>query len=73
MYDIIIKNGTIIDGSGKPMYRADIGIQEGVITHIGDLKNEYTEIEIDATKRYTPVLLSIIIRILIGEFFLIQH
>lgn len=60
MYDIIIKNGTIIDGSGKPMYRADIGIQEGVITHIGDLKNEHTEMEIDATKRYvTPGFIDI--------------
>ena len=55
MYDIIIKNGTIIDGSGKPMFRADLGIQEGKITHIGDLKNDHAETEIDATKKYvTP-------------------
>jgi len=55
MYDIIIKNGTIIDGSGQPMFRADVGIQEGIITHVGDLQNEHAETEIDATKKYvTP-------------------
>jgi N-acyl-D-amino-acid deacylase len=55
MYDIIIKNGTIIDGSGQPMFRADVGIQEGIITHVGDLKNDHAETEIDATKKYvTP-------------------
>ena len=52
MLDVIIKNGTIIDGSGKPMYRADVGIREGVITDIGDLHNEHAEVEIDATKKY---------------------
>ena len=52
MLDVIIKNGTIVDGSGKPMYRGDVGIREGVITDIGDLHNEHAEIEIDATKKY---------------------
>jgi N-acyl-D-amino-acid deacylase len=55
MYDIIIKNGTIIDGSGKPMFHADLGIREGKIAHIGDLKNDHAETEIDATRKYvTP-------------------
>lgn len=48
MYDIIIKNGTIIDGSGKPMYKADIGIKDDIITKIGELHNEKWELEIDA-------------------------
>ncbi len=30
-YDLIIKNGTVIDGSGLPRYRADIGIVHGQI------------------------------------------
>lgn len=51
MYDIIIKNGTIIDGTGEPMYRADIGIKENRIERIGELQNEKAEIEIDATER----------------------
>jgi N-acyl-D-amino-acid deacylase len=55
MYDIIIKNGTIIDGTGRPMFRADVGIHEGMITHIGNLQNEHSETEIDATRKYvTP-------------------
>lgn len=51
MYDIIIKNGTLIDGSGKSMYRADIGIKDDRIIKIGDLHNEKSEKEIDATDR----------------------
>lgn len=51
MFDIIIKNGTLIDGSGEPMYRADIGIRDGKIAKIGELHNEKSEREIDATNR----------------------
>ena len=52
MLDVLIKNGTIIDGSGKPKYRGDVGIREGVIAELGDLHNEHAEIEIDATGKY---------------------
>ena len=52
MFNIIIKNGTIIDGSGQPMYRGDIGIREGKIAEIGDLHNEHGENEIDASGKY---------------------
>ena len=55
MYDILIKNGTIIDGSGRPMYRADIGIREERIVALGDLTEGRAEKEIDATGQYvTP-------------------
>mgnify|MGYP003905127715 CR=1 FL=1 len=30
-YDLVIKNGTVIDGSGLPRYRADIGVRRGRI------------------------------------------
>jgi len=33
-YDIIIKNGKIIDGAGNPWYSADIGIKDGIINTI---------------------------------------
>ena len=52
MYDMLIKNGTIIDGSGKPMFRADIGIKEDQIAFIGDLSLEAAPKVIDATGRY---------------------
>ena len=55
MYDIIIKNGTVIDGTGQPKFRADVGIFEGVVTNIGDLQNEHAETEINAAGKYvTP-------------------
>src|SRR5882724_299785 len=34
-YDLIIKNGMILDGSGFSRYRADVAVQDGVIVEIG--------------------------------------
>ncbi len=34
-YDQIVKNGTLIDGSGMPRYRADVGVKHGRIATIG--------------------------------------
>lgn len=36
-YDVIIKNGRVIDGSGNPWYKADVGIRDGRIVAIGAL------------------------------------
>ncbi|HBB27925.1 MAG TPA: aminoacylase, partial [Clostridiales bacterium] len=47
-YSIIIENGTIIDGSGKPRYKGDIGIVNGIIKTIGNLHNSVADIRIDA-------------------------
>lgn len=47
-YDILIKNGSIIDGTGAPRYVADVGIVGGKITAIGDLGADAKEV-IDAT------------------------
>ncbi len=52
MFDIIIKNGTIIDGTGKKMFSADVGIKEEKIKEIGDLKNEKADIVIDANGQH---------------------
>lgn len=35
-YDILIKDGTILDGSGKPRFRGDIGVSNGRIKDIGN-------------------------------------
>ncbi|KKP80313.1 MAG: hypothetical protein A2271_04525 [Candidatus Moranbacteria bacterium RIFOXYA12_FULL_35_19] len=48
MYDILIKNGKIIDGTGKLGFFADVAIKEDKIIKIGELHNEKGEIEIDA-------------------------
>lgn len=52
MFDVIIKNGIIIDGTGGSMQNADIGIKDGEIVEIGDLENEKCEKEIDAIGKY---------------------
>ncbi len=48
-YDVLIRNGDIYDGSGKPHYRADIGIIADTIAAIGDLAKAIGNTEIDAT------------------------
>lgn len=47
MYDLIIKNGKIIDGTGSPYYRSDIGIKDGKIAKIAKNLTEAEKI-IDA-------------------------
>ena len=46
-YDLVIKNGTVIDGSGMPRYRADVGVIGGKIARIGRIRDSAKEV-IDA-------------------------
>lgn len=48
MYDIIIRGGKVIDGTGGQSFRGDVGVKEGVIVAIGDLGNEAARQTIDA-------------------------
>lgn len=47
-FDIIIINGKIIDGSGTAEFDGDVGIKNGIITAIGNLKNASADKIIDA-------------------------
>src|SRR6476661_9843951 len=38
-YDLLIKNGLIVDGSGMPAFRGDIGVKDGKIAEIGKLSS----------------------------------
>src|SRR6266545_686270 len=48
MLDVIIRGGRIADGSGRPAYRADVGLTRDTISHIGGLDGEKAKATIDA-------------------------
>jgi N-acyl-D-amino-acid deacylase len=43
MYDLIIRNGTIVDGSGMPRYKGDVGIEGGKIAALGKIHESARE------------------------------
>ena len=47
-FDLVIKNGIIVDGTENPWFRNDVAIKDGKILKIGKVK-EKGEVEIDAT------------------------
>ena len=47
-YDLIIRGGKVVDGSGNPWYRADIAIKNDRIAEIGQLSNHEAKRVIDA-------------------------
>ena len=34
-YDLLIKNGCIVDGSGEPAFHADVAVHQGKIVGVG--------------------------------------
>ena len=52
MFDVMIRNGRIADGTGTPWYRGDIGISDGKIQRIGNLSGFHGKEEYDAGDRY---------------------
>ncbi len=46
--DVIVAGGQVIDGSGGPAYRADVGIERGRIAAIGDLAGAGAGVRLDA-------------------------
>ena len=48
-YDSIIKNGRVIDGTGNPWMRSDIGISDGKITSVSELDIAQAALVIDAS------------------------
>ena len=51
MFDVIIRGGHVVDGTGRPRQRADVGINGDRITAIGDLADSPADASIDATDR----------------------
>lgn len=49
MEDIIIRGGTVIDGTGKAGFQADVAVKDGTITAIGDLSGLQAQKILDAS------------------------
>ena len=51
MYDVVIRNGRVLDGAGNPWIAADVAIKDGRFVRIGMVDGKGKR-EIDATGRY---------------------
>ena len=49
MLDVVIRGGRVIDGSGAPWVRADVGLQGARIAAVGNLAHAQATREIDAS------------------------
>lgn len=49
MFQLIVKEGIVVDGTGRPGCRADVGIKQGTITVLGQLHGELAERTLDAS------------------------
>lgn len=50
MFDYLIRGGDVVDGTGKPAFRADVAIKDGIIVAVGaDLGSAQARETIDAT------------------------
>ena len=53
MFDVVIRGGFVVDGTGAPAFRADVGVNGDQIAAIGRLTpDDSGQTEIDATGRY---------------------
>ena len=54
-FDLVIRNGRVLDGTGTPWYLADVGIRGDRIVAVGKLDGVTARRTIDAAGRYvTP-------------------
>ncbi|KAB2923205.1 MAG: D-aminoacylase [Bacteroidetes bacterium] len=50
-FDLIIRNGTVIDGTGAGGFAADVGVRDGVITALGRIDGDSADRIVDARGR----------------------
>ena len=59
-YDLLIRNGRVLDGSGNPWFPADVAVKDGRIVAVGRLEGRAATTVIDATGKYvTPGFIDI--------------
>ena len=51
-YDLIVRNGIVVDGTGLPAYKADLAVRGGKIAHISGKLSGSAKRELDATGCY---------------------
>ncbi len=60
-YDIVVRHGTVYDGTGQPARRADVGIRGDRIAAVGDLSRAVAATDIDATgKAVAPGFINVL-------------
>ena len=47
-YDLIVRGGTLVDGTGEPRFSGDVAVKDGLIVAVGDIAGEAAEV-IDAS------------------------
>jgi N-acyl-D-aspartate/D-glutamate deacylase len=50
-YDLIVRNGLVVDGSGMPRRRVDVAVKDGKVAKMGKLERAHAAEEIDAAGR----------------------
>ena len=50
-FDVLIRNARVIDGTGNPWFRADVGLRADRIAAIGNLNGKTAGLTIDARDR----------------------
>jgi N-acyl-D-amino-acid deacylase len=48
MHDLVIRGGTVVDGTGAPSRTADVAVDDGIITAVGELEGTSARRTIDA-------------------------
>ena len=48
LLDVVIRGGTVIDGTGKPGFISDVGVKDGCVTFIGSIEEPRAAVVIDA-------------------------
>lgn len=51
-YDLVLRNGMVLDGTGNPWYRADVAVRGDRIAAVGDLSAARGRREIDASRLF---------------------